>query len=130
MTTKGYPVYSFLGGKYYVGDIGYVFPGDWYARRARAGVPATKEHFLFFGRPVVEFAVNDGGYAGSDGNTYPVDSAHIGIIWADDVRLIPEGVRDEFVGSIIIFEKPFTVYRDGDTLFFGHLEIDVSQPRE
>ncbi len=127
---KKYPVYTFPDGRYYIGDICYAFPGDWDQRRARAGVPDAVEHFKFFGRSVVEFAVSDGGYSGSDSNVYPVDSGHLGIIWADDIRVTPDGVGDEFVGSIVRFEKPFSVYRTDETLYFGDLEIDVSRSRE
>jgi hypothetical protein len=78
---------------------------------------------------VVAFSTanGDGCFADAEGNEYGVDSGVIGIVSMDDLT-IDEGDVDG--GVVHDFTAPFRCYRSGDTLVFGHIEINTGNTEE
>lgn len=103
----------------------YAFPGDWATRRKNANIPDDAEHFIYWGKQAVEFAVPEGDHMGSDGNVYPVDSSFLGMISTGEIVVNIDVTYKKFVGSIVTFDQPFDVYRTDDTLHFGNLTITL-----
>jgi hypothetical protein len=76
--------YTLPAGRYYFGDVGYVFEEtDWFAPRFKHGVWRHKDFLLF----AMTTSWGDGLYYGSDDFEYGLDTASFGII---PVSLIDE----------------------------------------
>lgn len=75
---------------------------------------------------VVAFATagGDGEFTDKDGNEYLVDAGLIGILSVDDVG---EDEDTTYGGAVHEFSTPFRCYRSGDTIVFGHVEINTNQ---
>jgi len=116
-------------GKYYVGDLCYVFDDDW-SDVLDVIIDGQKclegEFNLADGRRFAVFntAYGDGEYRDQKGHAYYVDAGSIGCILVDDIRA---NKYDDLTkcGNIVEFTKDFAAFEDNGLITFGHIEIDT-----
>jgi hypothetical protein len=120
-------------GKYWVGDLCYVFDDDW-SDVLDVIIDGEKvlegEFNLADGRRFAVFntAYGDGEYRDQKGHSYYVDAGSIGCILVDDIKA---NKYDDLTkcGNIVEFTKDFAVFEDSGLITFGHIEIDTD-PRD
>jgi hypothetical protein len=116
-------------GKYWVGDLCYVFDDDW-SDVLNVIIDGDKclegEFNLADGRRFALFntAYGDGQYYDQNGHSYSVDAGSIGCILVDDIKANKYADLTK-CGNIVEFKEDFACYSDNGIIHIGHLEIDT-----
>ncbi len=111
---------KFEAGTYYVGDPCYVYEDGWDA------ILNKTDFFNKFPKDLdgklwaAETKLGDGGYEGSDGFTYLVDSGLIGIVHRDLMEK-----EENSGGHMVTFDKPFTCFAEDGAICIGYISIDT-----
>lgn len=117
-------------GKYYVGDLCYVFNDEDWNQICKIIIDGHSclegEFNLPDGRRFAIFntAYGDGEYEDQNGHSYSVDAGSIGCTLDDNIS------ADKYedltqLGNIVEFEEDFNVYEKNGVIYIGHLEIDT-----
>ena len=109
-------------GWYMIGDPCYVVPSDdWVPLLEKSDYFRKPVGTTPDGKYVVAFGTEygDGIYSDNEGNAYSVDAGIIGIVNVDDFD------DDNDLMTVHEFVEPFTCYKDGPVLHFGHIIIDT-----
>jgi hypothetical protein len=127
-------------GKYILGDPCYAVPdSDWDALLKSCNFFESPIGYIKDGLqefPVVAFSTRwgDGCYAGTDGNSYPVDAGLIGLVPVEVVGM--ESSQSEFGSvntdcTVVTFTTAVKCSTDGQgKLRFGHITIDTDPVEE
>lgn len=117
-------------GKYYVGDLCYVFNDEDWNQICKIIIDghsclqgefnlAENRRFAIFNT-----AYGDGEYEDQNGHSYSVDAGSIGCTLVDNISADKyENLLD--LGNIVEFKEDFNVYERDGKIFIGHLEIDT-----
>ena len=117
-------------GKYYVGDLCYVFNNDDWDKicsiiidghsclEGEFNLPDNRRFAVF------NTAYGDGEYFDQNGHAYSVDAGSIGCTLVDNISSDKyENLLD--LGNIVEFKQDFNVYERNGKIHIGHLEIDT-----
>jgi hypothetical protein len=146
MTALDATLVAVSAGRYFVGDPCYPFPnngpddGQWhrlldtcdYFQGAPVGTVTVKGQTF----PVLGFstAYGDGGYPGTDGVTYSVDSGTLGLVPMALVEAFVRETDDEWLsrlGSIVEFPEGFIAKREGEgKITLGSIVIETGDSDE
>jgi hypothetical protein len=122
-------------GKYYVGDLCYVFNDEDWDQVCGVIIDGHSclegEFNLPDGRRFAIFntAWGDGEYFDQNGHSYSVDAGCIGCTLVDNIS--SDRYKDlTELGSVVEFEESFTVYKKNGKIHIGHIVVDTDPDHE
>ena len=122
-------------GKYYVGDLCYVFNDDDWDNVCKLIIDVNEcaegEFNLADGRrfAIYNTAYGDGEYEDQDWHHYSVDSGSIGCTLVENISADKYNDLNR-IGRIVEFKEPFEVYKDQGMICVGHIHIETNDTYE